>query len=196
MATTDSSESARSPLSPLQDDSVLIAAIKSSDPVAFEELYHAYFGRLWTFAYDYVKSSDVAEEIVQDVLSAVWIGRDRWTVHTTLDAYLYGAVRNRAFNILAHSQVVGRYEDEYATTPDGSSDVLQPDRLAELSELERCITKTLRLLPERQRSAMMFRVINGMTYAEIAGVLNVSTAAIGKLIDKAQGKVRKFCLNM
>ncbi len=194
MDATSSPADSNEPAEPSHTDRVLIALVRNGDATAFEQLYLVYFGLLWKFAYSYVKSPELAEEVVQEVFLSVWVGRSQWTVQSTLRGYLYGAVRNRALKAVAHDSVVQRFTADVDPLEFMSSPTVQPDTQAEMSELERCIAETIRLLPERQRSAMMFRIVNEMTYGEIAEMLNVSIAAIGKLVEKAQKKIRKFCI--
>ncbi len=177
-----------------QAETAQIAAIRIGDAPAFEQLYSVYFASLWQFAYTYVHSRELAEEAVHDVFMAIWIGRTNWQIHSTLKAYMYGAVRNRSLKLLKHDSVARRHVTIDTATAFMSAPTPRPDAHAELSELERCIAETIRLLPERQRSAITFRVVNDMTHTEIGGMLNVSTPAISKLIEKAQNKIRKFCL--
>ncbi len=175
-------------------DSEIISAIKQGDGAAFERLYLSYFTALWEFAYSYVRSQDTAQEIVQDVFFALWMRHLDWSVRTSIKGYLYSAVRNKALQTLEHDHVAKRFVEVVSSDAPLNQTQVSTDSLAEISDLERCIAKTIRALPERQRQAMMFRVVQDMNYAEIAVMLNVSIAAIGKLVDKAQRKIRKICL--
>lgn len=177
-----------------QAEAAQLAAIRIGDAAAFEQLYSKYFAPLWQFAYTYVHSYELAEEAVHDVFTAIWIGRANWQVHSTLNAYMYGAVRNRSLKLLKRDSIDRRHVTTDTATVFMSAPIPRPDVHTELTELERCIAETIRHLPERQRSAITFRIVNDMPHTEIAGMLNVSAPAISKLIEKAQNKIRKFCL--
>jgi len=74
---------------PLDDnESDLVPRIRRGDESAFELLYLAHHDELWRFAYAYVRSRDVAEELVQDVFLAVWGTRATWEVNTRVRAWL------------------------------------------------------------------------------------------------------------
>ena len=93
------------------EESDLVARIRVGDEGAFESLYLAHHNELWRFAYSYVRSRDVAEELVQDVFLAVWGTRATWEVSTRVRAWLYASVRHLALNHLRHERVVARTID-------------------------------------------------------------------------------------
>ncbi len=79
-------------------DAELVARIRAGDEGGCEALYVAHHGPLWRFAYGYVRSAEIAEELVQEVFLALWRNRADWEVSGSVRAWLYGAVRNRALN--------------------------------------------------------------------------------------------------
>ena len=77
-----------------------IERIRAGDARAFEALFRAYVDSLCSFAYSYTDSQSAAQEIVQDLFCRLWERRDTLDVPRNVNAYLYGAVRNRAINYL------------------------------------------------------------------------------------------------
>ncbi len=75
--------------------------MRTGDEQAFEALFRAYVEPLCAFAYSYVESEPAAQEIVQDLFARLWERRDSLEVPRNVQAYLYGATRNRAINYLA-----------------------------------------------------------------------------------------------
>src|SRR5580704_18317614 len=74
----------------------LVAGIRAGDWAAFEIVYRTYWPQLVAFARRYgVRSSHDAKEIAQEVFFGVWRNRATWNVQNGLEAYLFGAVRNR-----------------------------------------------------------------------------------------------------
>ncbi|MGH7718767.1 MAG: sigma factor, partial [Gemmatimonadaceae bacterium] len=85
-------------------------SIRQDDTRAFESLFRAHHGRLCAFAYRYVLDRDAAEDVVEDVFLALWSQRERWEKAENAEAYLYAAVRNRAFNHVKHRRVEERWQ--------------------------------------------------------------------------------------
>src|SRR5689334_12892134 len=92
--------------------------------VPFEELFKLHFSELRDFAFRYVRTEADAEEIVQDAFLAVWIKRHSIAPRSTMRAYLFGAVRNRALHHSRHSAVARRFEESERS---GDRDSVFPD---------------------------------------------------------------------
>lgn len=176
-------------------DEAWLARLRAGDAAAFEEIFHAYSARLYRFVYGYVKSTAVAEELVQDVLLRLWEQREgRGTGPQTLRAYLYTAARSRALDHLRHEGVVHRSEDEAV----GTGIVLamgQPahqadDRLRD-EELRAALDRALAELPERRRTAMTLYWQDGLRYAEIAEVMGVSVKTVENHLATALKTLRE-----
>src|SRR2546423_12743163 len=71
------------------DEAALVARIRAGDEAACEVLFRAYHVPLWRFAYGYVHSREVAEELVQDVFCTLWGERSTWDVRVSVRAWLY-----------------------------------------------------------------------------------------------------------
>ena len=76
------------------------------DMDAYKELYRLYFDGLQRFAYSFVKSSEVAEEIVSDVFIKIWQIRNRLTEIDNLQVYLYTIARNFSINYIQRTQKI------------------------------------------------------------------------------------------
>jgi RNA polymerase sigma-70 factor (ECF subfamily) len=195
------------PSAALQDEeSNLVARIRGGDEGAFESLYLGHHDELWRFAYTYVRSRDVAEELVQDVFLAVWGTRTTWQVNTRVRAWLYASVRHLALNHLRHERVVARTigTGVWATTNTGSGTSEQTYGAAqveamtmgtppvdqqialEAEELDEAIGQAIADLPERRRIAMTLRWKHDMSPLEIARVLGTTPEAVRTLLTRAR----------
>ena len=74
--------------------------IAKGDHSAYESLFREHYRPLCAFAFQYVKSSDDAEEIVQDLFVRLWQDRQKVNITSSLKAYLFTSVRNRCINAL------------------------------------------------------------------------------------------------
>src|SRR2546429_8919136 len=83
------------------------ARIRAGDAAAFERAFRTYHPALCKFAFRYVHSRDVAQELVHDVFATLWEERGRLSVDR-LKSYLYAAVRNLAISHLRHELVARR----------------------------------------------------------------------------------------
>jgi RNA polymerase sigma-70 factor (ECF subfamily) len=187
------------------EESDLVARIRGSDERAFESLYLAHHDELWRFAYSYVGSLDVAEELVQDVFLAVWGTRATWEVSTRVRAWLYASVRHLALNHLRHERVVARtigagaWAGAHDSRPGGKTSgaqQLEPMAMGtgpmdqqlvlEAEELAKAVGRAIADLPERRRIAMTLRWKHDMSSLEIARVLGTTPEAVRTLLVRAR----------
>jgi RNA polymerase sigma-70 factor (ECF subfamily) len=182
------------------EEANLIARVRGGDEAAFESLYLAHHDELWRFAYTYVRSRDVAEELVQDVFLAIWGTRATWEVHTRVRAWMYGSLRHLALNHLRHERVVTRsnsagrhagseteqlgsaqiYEATMGTPP------MDQQLALEAKEIDDAVVHAIAELPERRRIAMTLRWKHDMSSLEIARVLGTTPEAVRTLLTRAR----------
>jgi RNA polymerase sigma-70 factor (ECF subfamily) len=195
------------------EESNLVPRIRRGDEAAFESLYLAHHDELWRFAYTYVRSRDVAEELVQDVFLAVWGTRATWEVHTRVRAWLYASVRHLALNHLRHERVVTRTTGANARAPgpgawaagrqasvasgqmSGSARLeamtmgappMDQQLALEAEEIDQAVVQAIAELPERRRIAMTLRWKHDMSSLEIARVLGTTPEAVRTLLSRAR----------
>ena len=173
----------------------LVARIRGSDEKAFESLYLAHHDELWRFAYNYVRSRDIAEELVQDVFLAVWGSRETWDVHTRVRAWLFASVRHLALNHLRHERIVARMIGvaQAASGGDAATEAVAMaappmDQLLaiEAEELDNACLQAIGELPDRRRIAMTLRWKHDMSSLEIARVIGTTPEAVRTLLTRAR----------
>lgn len=176
------------PSAALHDEETnLVARIRRGDERAFESLYLTHHEALWRFAYTYVRSRDVAEELVQDVFLAVWGTRATWEVNTRVRAWLYASVRHLALNHLRHERVVTRTTGADHRVPGADNTPPMDQQLAlEAEEIDQAVVHAIAALPERRRIAMTLRWKHDMSSLEIARVLGTSPEAVRTLLTRAR----------
>jgi RNA polymerase sigma-70 factor (family 1) len=166
-----------------------VERIRAGDSAAFDALFHAYHAPLCAFAYRYVAARDLAEEIVQEVFLYVWERRQTWDVRTSVKNYLFTAVRNASLSYLRHERVVRRRQAETVelfARPGESADA--DTRTAELVA---AVRRAVGRLPERCRLIFTLHREQGLTYAEIASVLEISPKTVEVQMGRALKALRK-----
>ena len=153
-----------------------------------EQLFRAQYAELREFAYRYVRSESVAEEIVQDVFLAVWTKRNDLVPRTTMRAYLFAAVRNRALHSTRHAAVARRFEESERAfggeSTTRSDDVEDPEQVAAL-------TQAIAALPGRTRLAIELRWLRQMSHAEVAEAMDISIKGVEKLLANGMRLLRR-----
>jgi RNA polymerase sigma-70 factor (ECF subfamily) len=174
-------------------DRQLVERIRSGDGEAFEAVFHAYAARLCRTAYRYVKSWDVAEDLVQEVFLKIWRGRAAWRVTAGVESYLLLAVRNQALNWLKHDRVTERWRQRAVLASAGSGEEREhPDACDAVARAEdaAAIERALAALPARQRAVCELRWQQHLSYGEIAARLGISERTVENQIGKAIRRIR------
>jgi RNA polymerase sigma-70 factor (ECF subfamily) len=181
--------------SPRRRDSLahLSDRIRRGDLAAFEELFRGMHAPLCEVADSYVQSQAVAEEIVQDLLFAIWMKREQLPNVDSLQAYLFTAARNRCLHHLRHRAMVQRWTSWAGAKSDVAGVAASPpaaDDALEADERRARIRGAIDRLPPRARLALVLQRDHDMSHAEIAEAMDISLKGVEKLLATARQKLR------
>jgi|HubBroStandDraft_6_1064221.scaffolds.fasta_scaffold17182_9 RNA polymerase sigma factor (sigma-70 family) len=150
----------------------LVAGIRAGDWVAFEIVYRTYWPQLVAFARRYgIRSNQDAKEIAQEVFFGVWRNRATWNVQNGLEAYLFGAVRNRVQR--ARRPRLPRLRRPVRTTVDNSG-----EHRPIVNELTATIAAIVDGMPTRCRHVYHLRYTEGLDTHAIAKALDISVVTV------------------
>ena len=169
-------------------DSKLVERIRAGDEVAFELLFRSYYPRLCRFTLRLIRDCSDAEQLVQDVFLNVWEMRESWSPRGTVRSYLYRAAKNQVLNYLKHRRVVGRVEELEGQHAEIARASLQEDY--ERKELTVAVQQAIELLPPRCKLVFALHRQEGLTYSEIADVLEISVKTVETQIGRALSVLR------
>lgn len=164
-------------------DDALVQMMSTDDHNAFTEIYNRYWKRLYVLAYDRLRSRELAEDVVQDVLTGLWQRRGQ-TIIRSLPAYLATASRYAVFTQLSKLTPV--------TTVEALPEAIQAvtDDTAQLYFLQQSMQEQLKQLPEKCRIVFDYSRNMGLSNKEIAAELHISEKAVEKHITKALQRLR------
>jgi RNA polymerase sigma-70 factor (ECF subfamily) len=160
----------------------LLARIREGDEHAFDTIFREHYGPLVRSAEAMLRRRDVAEEIVQDVLLALWQRRDSLVVADSLRAYLFRATRNRALNHLRHVAIERKAEPELSVIE--APDAVAPSAMID-DEMDAALRSAIGALPPRCREVFELSRVSGLRYAEIAVALGISVKTVEAQMGKA-----------
>ena len=134
-------------------------------------------------------NKEEAEDIVQDTLIKVWNSRDRWEEIDSIEAYSLTTARNLSLDrIKKMENQNGSLEDEKTERPDTS---LNPsERMVQKDKLD-IVKRMIDELPEKQRSCMQLRDIEGKAYKDIALILGITEEQVKVNIFRARQAIKQ-----
>ncbi len=161
-------------------DLILIRQIQTGDSRGLDQLLRAYTGWLSEAAITYVGSSDLAQDVVQDVFISLWDRRSELHISGSVAAYLYRAIRNRSRDVLRRENTQRHIENRIADGFEGQEPQIVNSGEQDLftEELENKIAAGLQQLPPRTREIFLMRIDIGMSYEEIAQALEIGVPTV------------------
>jgi RNA polymerase sigma-70 factor, ECF subfamily len=168
-------------------DRVWAERIRAGDAAAFELVFRRLTPGLRAFVFRYVRSEEVAEELVQDLFLTLWRQRERLAIQHSLVTYLFTAARNRALNHLNRERLAKKADPVAASAP-GEPPTIEDDLVE--AELARTIQEAIARLPERTRLVFTMSRQERLTYAEIAERLGLSVKTVETQMGRALRQMR------
>src|SRR5947209_9957878 len=173
---------ARSPLLRLQSDERLVALIRRGSTTAFEVLVSRYHARLLAFCRHLLGSREDAEDVLQEVFSAAFnaiLDDDR---PINVRPWLYRIARNRSLNHLRRIQAVGVDSMDIHLFDHGATTA---DKVHEREEF-RLLVGDIQTLPETQRTALVLREMDALSYEQIAEAMETTVPSVKSLLVRAR----------
>ena len=173
----------RSPLVRLQKDERLVTLIRDGQAWAFEVLFDRYQSRLLAFCRHMLPSEQDAEDVLQDVFVSAHKAILADNRHIKVKPWLYRIARNRCLNHLRRPVHEGSDEmmDEHPFKG-GTTTAEQVQTRQELRE----VLGDVKTLPETQRTALLLREVDALSYSEIAGTMDTTVPAVKSLLVRAR----------
>lgn len=164
-----------------------------NDQDAFKQLFRYFYNGLLQFAISIIHHKEPAEEIVEDQFIAIWNRRASLTYITNLKLYLYISVRNRCFNhIKRNKHHFGPLHADDLEVQHSEADS-NPENIMMIAELANTIQKAIFELPPKCREVYKLVKEDGLSYKEVAEILEISPRTVENHIATA---VRKLATSL
>jgi RNA polymerase sigma-70 factor (ECF subfamily) len=148
----------------------------------FEILFNTHYSNLCAYANNFLKDVDASEEVVQEVLFKLWTNKETIIITTSIQSYLFRAVRNASLNVIKHINIREDYkmQNEYEMQNELSTE----DEMI-VSELDLKIREAIDQLPMERKKVFLLSRYDGLKYKEIAEKLNISVSTVENQMVKA-----------
>jgi len=177
-------------------DNILWGKIRSGEISAFEEIFKKYYSRLCNYAYEILKTDELAEEAVQETLIRIWENRSKLDIAHSLKAYLFRSVHNQCLNMILQLKAEKKRHEKYAEHLAVDLDALMINGPYSESnpylyeEMEKDILDALESLPEQCRKIFRMSRYDRLSYQEIANELNISINTVKTQLRRGMEKIK------
>ena len=172
----------RSPLLRLQSDEKLVGMIRRGNSGAFDALVQRYQPRLLAFCRHMLSSQEDAEDVLQEVFAASYnalLADDR---PINARPWLYRIARNRCLNHLRRPRAAGQDSMDIFEIENGATTAETVHRREEFRQ----IVADVQELPETQRTALLLREIDALSYDQIAEAMDTTVPSVKSLLVRAR----------
>ncbi len=175
----------------------LVREASQGDSEAFRQLVSIHHEKVFGFLFQIVKNEEDAKDLLQQTWIKVWNKLHTFKGKSAFGTWLYRIATFTAWDFIRkrkrQSEVL--YLDEMLTTDSESIQVTyqasaSPDRALQRKEMMEQFELALNSLPVNQRTALVLREIEGLTYQEIADVMNCRKGTVMSRIFNARKAVQ------
>ena len=132
-----------------------------------------------------------AEDVVQETMIRVWNRRDQWEQIESIEAFCTTICRNLALDKTKRaSNQDASLDNEGHDAPDHSYSANPDEQAVQRDRVER-VRRLMDLLPEKQRTCMQLRDVEGKSYKEIATVMDISEQQVKVNIFRARQTIKQ-----
>src|SRR3954447_16227537 len=167
----------------LRSDDQLLVLFRAGSDEAFSVLHDRYRQRLFAYVRQMLSaaSRQDAEDVLQDVFVRAYGALRHDEREMNVRAWLYRVAHNRCIDHLRRPVPPAAELFEVSRKP-----LHDPVEEAQRRDDLRQLVQDVGRLPEQQRSALLMREIDGMTYADLAAALDVTVPAVKSLLVRAR----------
>lgn len=179
------------PVDPTYNELRLLQQLSSGNEEAMKYLFERYYNQLLKYVAVFIKSNQVAEELVMDVFMKIWLGRDIVMQIDNLDAFLFRVAKNKAIDFLRS-----------AARNDGLKQLLydridmiaseRSDTALLVQEYEEKIREAINLLSPQRKKVYMVSREEELTHDEIAERFGISRHTVNNHIVMARQFIRHY----
>lgn len=173
----------------MEIDKHLWLRISTNDQDAYAEAYRYYYKRFYNYGRKFSDNEHIIEDVVQETLLTIW---DRRTSLASIEypsTYFYTSFRNKLFEKLKqHQRLV--LADITIDEPEFSAEHFIVAREQE-GKLKEHLQKAMATLTDRQREAIFLRFYEGLSYEQVADVMNITVKATYKIMARSLQQLRE-----
>ncbi|NBB27165.1 RNA polymerase sigma factor [Cellulophaga sp. BC115SP] len=176
----------------------LVKKLQQADQLAFKHLVDKYQDKVQNTCWGFVKSSTEAEDLTQEVFIEIYESIHTFKFESKLGTYIYRVAVNKSLDYIRKQKSQKRWgvilsilswseNKELPSMPDWE----HPGVTLENKERASILMSKVEELPDNQRVAFTLHKIEGLSYQEIAEVMQVSLASVESLIFRAKQNLKK-----
>lgn len=178
----------------------LVNLLKQKDRAAFKSVVETWQNMVYNTALGILQNEHDAEDVTQEVFMQAYESVASFKGASKFSTWLYRITISKAADHIRKKKTKKRFafiqslygkNDEPVIEP---PDFFHPGILMENKENASVLFKAMNKLPQNQKTAFVLNKVEGLSYTEIAEVLDTSSSAVDALLQRAKGNLKKILL--
>ena len=189
-------------------DSLLVAKAKKGDWSAFEQLFWRYHEKVCTFAWHFLQSRELAEDVTQDTFVKAWESLHSLKSNDAFQAWLHQIARRLCLDTLRKrvwetsvSEFTAPADQQTSEDSEGevepflagvdSTDSLDPEEMVIDNERKRAVHEAIAQLSPPLREVVVLHYLEGLPVDEVAKILSVPIGTVLSRLARAREALRR-----
>ena len=179
----------------------LIKSAQAGNAVAFEQLIEEHQKRIFSIAYRIAGNQEDAADMAQEVLVKIFRNLKHFRGDSKFSTWLYRVATTTCLDEQKKQRRHTAYSlDEAMETEDGTvtADPVDtgptPEEAMEQRAVRQAIHLAIKKLKEEHQKVILLREVQGLSYEEIANILNCSEGTVKSRINRARDSLKKILL--
>lgn len=180
-------------------DMQILSEVSEGNVDAYGKIVSRYSGRLYNFTCRFVGDRETAEDIVQETFLRAFRKRTEYRAIANFSTWLFTIAGNLAKSELRRRKRWRLFsldrDEESDTGLDLPDESLRPDKVAESSLADVQIQDAIQALPDNYRQVILLRDVQGMSYQEIAEIVDCPVGTVKSRVNRARLKLQQRLKN-
>ena len=179
-------------------DVILMLEFQKGDKASFEKLMEKYYKRILNFAYRFTRNEGTAEDLTQEVFIKVYYAGASYRPQAKFQTWLYTIAKNTCLNEMRRNQhkdvsLNETFESEESELKRQVADekIENPSTGLLRKEVATEVKDAIHSLPENQRTAVILKRYENLSYKNIAKTMNCSVKAVKSLLNRAKENLKE-----
>ncbi len=177
-------------------DAALVSSARTGGFDAFEELVRRYRNDVFRLCYHFIGNREEAWDLSQEAFIKAYSALARFRGEASFKTWLLRIAANQCRDFLKKRRLPTVGFDDALRADGASSSILEPDRAVEAEEIGRAIESAIQGLPLKHRTAFILREYEGMTYEEMAHVMDCNLGTVMSRLHHARRKLQRRLSDM
>ena len=177
----------------------LVRSFRAGQKDAFDHLVELYQNKIYTLALNYVKQTEEARDLTQDIFVTVFRALPTLKDDSKFSPWLYQIAVNHCRNRYKKLQRRGFFSSYSLDDPESPLQVEsadKPDDLVERKDIMKVILDTMDTMTETEKEILSLRDIQDLAYDEISNILDIPLGTVKSKLNRARNSLKNKLKNI